>query len=422
VSNDPRIFRRPLWHTLPALLHRAHPSMPMTHRSASTALSTEADPFPVVNYPRYRDGVFGTLDGNRWTQAVEQVASKARARLLEGRRSALAPTWEGAAYTTAKTVLFLGASLFWANQLWKHGLGWTVPPLLLVAGMAFYGALSILHDCAHDSFLPAKRGNAVLGNILAPLLCLEFASFRRSHLEHHRFSQSTADPKRFGAEQSDDARLSEYRTVDHVPALVRPFLRFGAALSRPPLRVRHLLYLGGSILFMGIVLLSFGGDFSLPGRDWRRPGPWVSLLFSISLGVAVYAWSPSLFAISSIALLIGYACVFSVFAGHVTPNQVYWLAARKASVADALNVSDIHFGRLARWLGHGFSDHHSTHHISPSIPCYRLAEAAAQVASEIESFRAPPVDLLDAAGCALVFDSLFLVYTGRWRQQPVCTG
>jgi fatty acid desaturase len=287
---------------------------------------------------------------------------------------------------------------------------------LLLAGVAFYGAVAIMHDMAHDSFLPSKQANLIFGRLLAPLLLMEFLSFRKSHLAHHRYSQSSEDPKRFGAERTDAARLPEYRTIEHVPSMVRPLLQLGDAVATLPLRVRHSLYLGLGTLLMGPVLLTFGGEFSLPGRDWRHPRQWLAVALSLGIGAALYSWSPSLMVMWLMALSLGYSCTFSVFAGHVTPNQVYWLEPRKASVADSLNVSDVHLGRLGYFLGHGFANHHSTHHLSPSIPCYRLAKAAGVVAADVAPFQAPPVNLLDPAGSALLFDNLILSFTLRTDQ------
>jgi hypothetical protein len=108
-----------------------------------------------------------------------------------------------------------------------------------------------------------------------------------------------------------------------------------------------------------------------------------------------------------VALIIGHSFTFHVFATHMTPNQVYWTSARRADMADALNVSDIHCGAFVRWLGHGLSNYHSLHHLSPAIPCYHLAAAEAMVAPDLAPLRAPAIDLLEPASCALLYDGLF---------------
>jgi fatty acid desaturase len=373
--------------------------------------SPSATPFSAPNSATYRQQTFDNLVGDRWQTAVAEAASRAQAKLSDARRERLAPTIAGAARTTLKSLLCTAAPLLAASQFWQHGVWWAALPLVFAAGLADYGVVSILHDLAHDSFLPSKRGNALMGSLVAPLVLLDFDSFRRSHIGHHRFSQSVADPKRFGAEVSEEARHPDYRTAEHVPSFVMPFLYLGASLSYLPLRVRHFTYLFGSMLFMGPVLLSFGGDFSLPGRNWRSPKQWASLLGSIAFGALLYAASPTLLVMALISLLIGYGCIFSVFAGHITPNQIYWLASRRSGLGDALNVSDVHFGWLARFLGHGFAENHQTHHILPAIPCYHLDAAAAEVAEDVGALKAPPLDLLKASHCALLFDNLFLSFT-----------
>lgn len=373
--------------------------------------SSSATTHSTQNSPDYRRRVFESLVGDRWYDPVTEAASRAQAKLNEARRGRLAPTRSGAARTALKSLLCTGAPLLTATQLWRHGWWWAVIPLVVISGLSFYGVVSILHDLAHDSFLPTKQGNALFGRLLAPLILLDFDSFRKSHIGHHRFSQSVADPKRFGAEVSDEARHPNYRTAEHVPFFVVPFLYLGASLSYLPLRVRHLTYMIGSMMFMGLVLLTFGGDFSLPGRNWRSPRQWASFIGSLTVGGLLYLASPTLLALSFAALLIGYACIFSVFAGHITPNQIYWLAPRRAGLGDSLNVSDVNLGWLARFLGNGFADHHQTHHILPAIPCYHLDAAAVEVRDEVATFKAPLVDLLNPSHCALLFDNLFLSFT-----------
>src|SRR5206468_2152030 len=139
-------------------------------------------------------------------------------------------------------------------------------------------------------------------------------------------------------------------------------LRLGAGISRVPLALRHILYALAALAFLGPILLVFGGEFSIPGRDWRRTRSWLALAASAVMVALLYRAAPSLLAMSAIVASAGFAFVFAVFAGHVTPNQVYWMIDRKSSVADSLNVSNVQLGALPRWLSNGFADHHSTHH------------------------------------------------------------
>ena len=367
----------------------------------------------------YRGRVLKELTGTKWSAPVERAGAEAQKRLRAARLGALAPTWARGMAAALKPLFFLVAPLLLAHRLWARGVHWTAVPLLLLSSMAFYGAMSVLHDLAHDSLLPSKRANAFFGTLLAPVLLLEFSNFRKSHLGHHRFSQSDADPKRFGAERNPDSRLPDYRTVEHVPVLARPLLHLGTAVSRLPLGLRHVIYGVGTLALLGPLLLLIGGEFSIPGRDWRRVRSWLALATSAAMLSLLYRVSPSLLVMSAIVASIGFAFVFTVFAGHITPHQVYWMTDRKSSVADSLNVSDVRFGALPRWLSHGFADHHSTHHISPAIPSYHLAAAAELAALDGNALQAPPLNLLKAAHCALLLDNLVLSFTldttGAWE-------
>jgi fatty acid desaturase len=354
----------------------------------------------------YRARVLATLGGGGWSGLVE-VTARAAQRLLRQRRDDLAPSYGRAALICIKAVCFTLAPLFLADRVWQRGARWAAPPLVLVAGMGAYGAVAVLHDLAHASFLPSKRLNRVLGYLVAPLLFLQYSSFRRSHLDHHRHSQSTADPKRFGVTYSRHANDPGYRTLDHSVSLLKGPVRLGAAVARLPLRLRQVMYLAVAPVFVGPAVLFFGGEFSVARRDWRHAESWLAAAQSAVVLGALDRYSPRLAVLFVVALLIGYSFVFFVFLAHLSPNQVYWTSPRRAELADALNVSDIGCGALLRWLGNGFADHHSIHHLAPAVPCYRLGHAAALVAPDLSAVRAPALDLLDPHACTLVYDNYF---------------
>lgn len=358
---------------------------------------------------RYREGVLDALTRGcgTWAPELERAANIAVQRLARARQVDYRPETGRAIRATAQTLLFAVAPLLAAERAWHAGWGWAAVPLVVLAGMSLYGAVAIVHDLAHNSFLSSRPLNAVFGYLLAPLLLMEFGGFRRSHLDHHLHSQSTIDPKRFGVEHKADTTDPEHCSLDLCPAPLRGPLRLGAAAVALPLRVRQLLYLLVLPIFMGPAVLLFSGEFSVARRDWRRVESWGATLGSALFLAALAAWSTHLLILFVVALLIGHACTFHVFAAHLSPHQVYWTSARRATIADALNVSDIHCGPLLRWLGHGLSDYHSLHHLSPAIPCYHLRAAEYMVSADITPLRAPAIDLLDPPSCAVLFDAVF---------------
>jgi fatty acid desaturase len=355
----------------------------------------------------YRQGVLNALDRGGWGPDLEQTALAAVQRLARARQLTFTPRVGQAALAAARTALFIVAPLLAATRLWNAGWGWAAVPLVLLAGMGLYGGVAILHDLAHGSFLPSKRANDICGHLLAPFLLMEYGGFRRSHLDHHRHSQSTADPKRFGVEHKEDTTHPDHCSLDLFPAPLRGPLRLGASVVSLPLRVRQMVYLVILPLVMGPAVLFFSGDFSIARRDWRRAESWPATLGSVAFLALLYLWSPYLVILFFVALIVGHSFTFHVFAAHMTPNQVYWTSARRAGMADALNVSDIHCGAIVRWFGHGLSDYHSLHHLSPAIPCYHLPDAEAMVAPDLVSLRAPAIDLLEPTACALLYDAIF---------------
>jgi fatty acid desaturase len=363
----------------------------------------------------YRDGVLGELGRGGWSAKHEAAAETAVERLTHARRRNLAPHAGRAALACVQTVAFVVAPLYAATLLLDVAPAWTVLPLLIVAGMAIYGGLSLVHDLVHSSFLASRRMNTFFGYLLAPFLLMEFGGFRRSHLGHHRYLQSACDPKRFGVEHKEDTTHPDHSSLDLCPAPVRLPLRLGAACATLPLRVRQFLYLTVVPLFMGPAVLLFSGEFSVARRDWRRVESWLATLASVLMLALLYVCSPRAVALYIISLLIAHSFSFHVFATHMSPNQVYWTSPRRSVMADSLNVSDVRCGAFTRWLGHGLSDYHSLHHLVPSIACYHLPEAEALVASDLAPVRAPAVNLLDPAACALLFDGIFsgVVYKNR---------
>src|SRR5439155_7361458 len=158
---------------------------------------------------------------------LERSARTAMQRLARARQVSLTPHAGRAALATARTMFFVAAPLVAADLLWASGWSWAAAPLMLIAGMALYGVIAIVHDLAHASFLPSKRINAIAGHVLAPFVLMEFAGFRRSHLDHHQHSQSTIDPKRFGVTHDETTTAPDHCTLDYTPAVLRGPLRFG---------------------------------------------------------------------------------------------------------------------------------------------------------------------------------------------------
>src|SRR5450755_2661771 len=66
----------------------------------------------------------------------------------------------------------------------------------------------VFHDCAHGSFLPSKRANALLGATLGVLVFTPFAVWRREHAVHHA---TAGDLDRRGVGDIQTLTVDEYR-------------------------------------------------------------------------------------------------------------------------------------------------------------------------------------------------------------------
>jgi len=95
---------------------------------------------------------------------------------------------------------------------------------LLAAGFLIRTFI-VFHDCAHGSFLPSKRTNALLGAALGVLVYTPFAVWRREHAVHHA---TAGDLDRRGVGDIHTLTIAEYRA--------RPWWgRLGYRLFRTPL-------------------------------------------------------------------------------------------------------------------------------------------------------------------------------------------
>jgi fatty acid desaturase len=283
-----------------------------------------------------------------------------------------------------------------------------------VAGLALYGLVTVLHDTLHGSFLPGKRSNRWLGELLAPLFLLDYASFRHSHLGHHRHNQSTAhDPKypriprpRIGAENGESPAHGLAGPLSRFPASMAAWFRAARYLPRLPPRLRHVVYVGFTVLSGAYTVLAYGGELSLPARNWRMARPWLSMARSVVGYGALFWLSPVLGALALASMWIAMSCVFLVFLTHLSPYQLYMKEDNEQPLLFALNISDIRGGWLLRTLGNGFADHHAAHHVFPFVPCYRLAPASRWLEQRFHSLKAPVLQIGSSVDITSVFDGL----------------
>ncbi|KVQ41231.1 hypothetical protein WT21_27285 [Burkholderia territorii] len=58
--------------------------------------------------------------------------------------------------------------------------------LMLAEGFVLSGFLNLAHECLHRSLVSAKSVNAIIGNLAANVLFVNFTAYTDKHLKHHR--------------------------------------------------------------------------------------------------------------------------------------------------------------------------------------------------------------------------------------------
>jgi omega-6 fatty acid desaturase (delta-12 desaturase) len=218
----------------------------------------------------------------------------------------------------------------------------------------------VFHDCAHGSFLPAKRANVWLGVLLGLLVYSPFHSWRHSHAVHHA---TAGDLDRRGVGDVLTLTVAEYAAS--------PWRRrLGYRLFRNPLVMFGLGPIYAMVLQPRLVSRS------------ARPRVRRSVLATnIALAILVAAlcwlvgWREYLLVQWPAALLAGSAGVWLFYVQHQF-EDTYWQSANDWSYADAAlrGSSHLRLPRVLQFFTGNIGLHH-VHHLSARIPNYNLQRA-----------------------------------------------
>lgn len=357
------------------------------------------------------DQLLGTLrDVDALRRARAEIVGELRV-FAKVERPRMQPSWTRGVWSLVRTLGIVGgttALVAWSDSALVAAL------LVPVCGAALFGVASLVHDAVHSTLLPSPRVSRWVGRLLAPVVWLDFDSFRTSHMGHHRHSQSyTRDPKnprvpRPTEDGSPDAGLG-------VPGWATVPLRLWSGMARwvlrAPAAVRHAFY-AASLFALGLpIVLGFAGEVSLRQREWSSRSPWWSLAGTLTLVGSLFAVSPLVGGFFLAASWVSMGFFFGVFLTHLTPFQLYPEDDTPDALVMALNISDLRSGWLLEILGNAFTEYHATHHLLPYVPSYHLAEAARWIDARFGARRAPSFDLRRAAHFNLIGDTLVLSVT-----------
>jgi len=235
----------------------------------------------------------------------------------------------------------------------------------------------VFHDCAHGSFLPSKRTNAVLGAVLGVLVYTPFAVWRREHAIHHA---TAGDLDRRGVGDIETLTTDEYRQ--------RPWWgRLGYRLFRNPLVMFGLGPLW--VILLGPRIVSW----SAPRRLQRSAlGTDLALLAVVGGLCWLLGWKGFLMVQLPALLVTGSVGIWLFYVQHQF-EDTYWQSSDSWSYDDAAlkGSSYLRLPRILQFLTGNIGLHH-VHHLSARIPNYNL-QAAHDENPALHSV--PTISLLD---------------------------
>lgn len=261
--------------------------------------------------------------------------------------------------------IFTTSAMLWAVQ---HTPWFLLPVLYAFLAFSMYGFLAVGHECAHGSFASSHLVNDVLGSVCMLAGLMPFENWRQGHMEHHRWTAHD--------------ELEEYFTYSHKSDRALRFIR-GLMKWMPPigLFVMHMMYLLGLRGKRGVLWtknLYFNAELN-------KPLSYVNLAMhamqggALAYGLAVaplwtvqYALLP-LMGCGAANLMIGYL-QHRDDAGHLAAfDRTTWTKLR-----GAMQTIDRSFWPFD-FLIHGAARYHVLHHLFPTIPHYRGAQAMAAI-------------------------------------------
>jgi omega-6 fatty acid desaturase (delta-12 desaturase) len=218
----------------------------------------------------------------------------------------------------------------------------------------------VFHDCAHGSFLPSKRTNALLGAALGLLVYTPFAVWRREHAVHHA---TAGDLDRRGVGDIRTLTIDEYRATPW-------WGRLAYRLFRNPLVMFGLGPLWVVLLGPRIV------SWSAPRRLRRSVfGTDLALVGLVAALCWLLGWEGFLIVQLPALLVTGSVGIWLFYVQHQF-EDTYWQSNETWSYDEAAlkGSSYLRLPRILQFLTGNIGLHH-VHHLSARIPNYNLQAA-----------------------------------------------
>ena len=220
---------------------------------------------------------------------------------------------------------------------------WLLVPLI---GLFIYRITIVMHDCVHRSLFTSTRLNERVGRTLGALTGIDFHSFTRQHLLHHRNYGEPGDPQSF-----------HYLGIGNMSRA-----RFGWHLLRPLVGWNLRYTIGESVLAPRNL-----------ARDFFLVAAVQAIVLAIVTGGGRHPWLAVLPAVSGSTFGLFYSQLRGIAehgtrdgsreAAHVRSHVPHWL--------DRIFLYDLNFNC------------HREHHLNAAAPSCRLAPAGPDLGSSM---------------------------------------
>ncbi|MCA8901163.1 MAG: fatty acid desaturase [Hyphomonas sp.] len=238
--------------------------------------------------------------------------------------------------------------------------------LIFLIGTMLWSVFVIGHDAGHGAFSRSRMVNTLVGLATHGPLLVPYRGWQRSHAMHHMKTGHFREEEVFRPCRAEEDWLA-----------------------------RKVLFRSGIFLLIGWPMYKLGfrnlttydpvhGSHWLPVSDLYASHVKASWFASLAANLAFLAlyiflgvkfgWVFALKYIVAPYFIYAAWLTFVTYMQHVAPEVPVYDAQDWTSLKGALATVDRNYGPF-NWLTHHIGDQHLIHHIFPTIPHYRLAEA-----------------------------------------------
>jgi omega-6 fatty acid desaturase (delta-12 desaturase) len=241
---------------------------------------------------------------------------------------------------------------------------WLSLAVSILAACFFIRMFIIFHDCTHRSFFRSGRANRIWGNITGILTLFPFEKWKHDHAIHHAASGNL---DRRGTGDVWVMTVEEYAQAAWYVKLAyrlyrNPFVMFGLG----PL---YLILIDNRLNHRGA-----------PARERWNTHLTTAAALILYGGVALLAgWQAFLIVQLPIWFLAGLGGIWLFYVQHQFEDSYFENEAEWDYVKAAIDGSSYYkLPKVVQWITGNIGFHH-VHHLSPSVPNYRLEQVHASI-------------------------------------------